>query len=133
MYSESNRLTQGLNKNGNVRLLDLKALFEAFRRKKMVAKNCDVDPQLFINHEILSENIKISYICYVKESTALFKCSYFILCPFTLEALELLTQATLKVTNGFGFVSFISVVDVFTISHWIGKHVKLYGSKKVAG
>ena len=48
----------------------------------------------------------------MKEDTALFKSNYFVLCPFTLEALELLIQATLKplvkVTNGFGFVSFIA-------------------------
>ena len=80
-----------------------------------MVKNCDVDPQLFINRVTLSENMKISSFCYVKEDTALFKSSYFVLCPFTLEALELLIQGTLKVTNGFGFVSLISVVDVFTI------------------
>ena len=98
-----------------MRSLDLKALFEAFGRKKKVVKNCDVDPQLFINRVALSENMKISSFYYFKKDTALFKSDYFILCPFTLEALELLMQATLKVTDGFGFVSFISVVDVFTI------------------
>ena len=99
-------------KNGKVRSLDLKALFEAFGRKKKVVQNCDVDPQLFINRVTLLENMKMSSFCYVKEDTALFKSSYFVLCPFTSEALELLIQATLKplvkVTNGFGFVSFIA-------------------------